>query len=61
MDGLADELDELEAELAAVEMEAGPVAVGEIKAPGTGVKQPVAAAKSKQKEEEDELAAMMAM
>ena len=61
MEGLGEELDELEAEMAALEMEAdAPIAVGKIQAPAGGVKVS-APQKSAQKDEEDELAAMMAM
>ena len=62
MEGLGDELDELEAEMAALEMEAdAPVAVGTITVPGQAQAQPAAATGAKQKSAEDELAAMMAM
>ena len=58
MDGLADELDELEAEMAALEMESEPVAVGTIHVPGQASKVP---AKAQKEAEQDELEAMMAM
>ena len=45
MDGLADELDELEAEMAALEMESEPVAVGTIHVPGQASKNPAKAQK----------------
>ena len=58
MEGLGDELDELEAEMAALEMEAdAPVAVGAIHVPGQAQKVQAKAKVS----EEDELEAMMAM
>ena len=56
MEGLGDELDELEAEMAALEMETDPVHVDRIDVGGTEEEQKVEA-----KEEKDPLAAMMAM
>ena len=62
MEGLGDELDELEAEMAALEMESEPVAVGAIHVPGQAQKAPTKVPAKAQKEaEEDELEAMMAM
>ena len=58
MEGLGDELDELEAEMAALEMESEPVAVAAIHVAGQAKKVP---AKAEKEADEDELLAMMAM